>query len=469
MYLPGNRTLKIPLKEADQDRTEKKQWKASASWDICESNVAGKETKMVKRNIIIISLDEVRPDHLSCYGYKKISTPAVDQVAEEGVRFETCISSSEFTPIAMGSVITGKYPNKHGIRDPYCHITGPSIASILNKNGYLTAGFTGNGLLSKKHGFAEGFDFWNEASKETSWKESIFHTLAGATSDEIFYVGNYWVEQFFAWLKSNYKDEFFVWGHFYETHEGSEHSLLEKGLIKEGEFPEFSYYDAKIRMVDKRLIGRLLRTLDELGISENTTLVVMSDHGTNLGEHPVQPIPWRSGGIRYPQHVTMYDCDLKVAMIMKGKGLPEGKKVKGMVGSIDLIPTLLDLVGVPTEGCDFDGSSLLPVIEKGEAKGRKVYSEDLFEIRGESTLQSIRTGDFKFMRNSTLGTEEYYDLHKDSQEKNNIIEKIDKERIISLRKKLSAFLETRVSKGEVFSQKEKEEINKRLRALGYMK
>jgi len=421
---------------------------------------------MAKRNIIIISLDEVRPDHLSCYGYQKIQTPAIDQVAKEGVRFETCISSAELTPIAMGSVITGKYPNKHGMRDPYCYITGPSIAGILKKNGYKTAGFVGNGLLSKRHGFAEGFDFWNESSKETSWGEVQY---PGTSSDEIFYRGNYWLEEFFEWLKNNYKDEFFAWGHFFETHEGSEHSLLEKGLIKEGELSEFSYYDAKIKMVDEKLISRLLTTLDDLEIAENTTLVVMSDHGTNLGEHPAKPVPpWRKGGIRYPQHITMYDHDLKVAMIIKGEGLPQGKAIKGMVRSIDLVPTLLDLAGIPIKGYNFDGSSLSPLIKKGEAKGEEVYSEDLFEPRGEGALQSLRTEDSKFMRNLTLGTEGYYDLNSDPQEQNNLIEKADKEKLIAIRKKLNAFLKTQIFKGKTISQKEKEAIDQRLRALGYI-
>jgi len=419
---------------------------------------------MKNRNIIIISLDEVRPDHLSCYGYKKINTSAIDQVAKDGIRFETCISSADFTPIAMGSVITGKYPNKHGMRDPYSYITGPSISGILKKNGYKTAGFVGNGLLSKRHGFAEGFDFWNETSKETSWMEIQY---PGAESEEMFYEGNYWVEEFFKWLKDNYKENFFIWGHLYETHEGSEHSLLEKGLIKEGELSEFSYYDAKIKMADEKLMDRLLKTLNELGIADNTTLVVMSDHGTNLGEHPVKDIPWRKKGTRYPQHTTMYDHDLKVAMIIKGNGLPKVRIIKGMARSIDLVPTLLDLVGISTEEYSFDGLSLLPLIEKDEAR-EEVYSEDLFEPRGEGALQSLRTKDFKFIRNLTLGTEGYYDLNSDSQEQNNFIEKADKEKLIAIRKKLNAFLKTRVSEGMVISQKEKEAIDQRLRALGYI-
>ena len=419
---------------------------------------------MSKRNIIIISLDEVRPDHLSCYGYKKITTPAIDQVAKEGVRFETCITSADFTPVAMGSVITGKYPNKHGMRDPYSYITGPSIAGILKKNGYKTAGFVGNGLLSKRHGYAEGFDFYNETSKETSWEVGGY---PGAESEEMAYEGNYWVEEFFKWLKENYQENFFIWGHFYETHEGSQYSLLEKGLIKEGGLPEFGYYDAKIKMADEKLIGRLLAALDDLRITENTTLVVMSDHGTNLGEHPAKPIPWRKE-VTYPQHTTMHDCDLKVAMIIKGEDLPQGIVIQNMVRSIDLVPTLLNLIGLPTKEYDFDGLSMLPVIEKDESR-KEVYSEDLFEARGEGALQSIRTEEFKFMRNLTLNIEEYYNLLKDPQEKNNILDQQDRETIINLRKKLNAFLKTKVTSGKEFSQKEKEAINQRLRALGYIK
>lgn len=420
---------------------------------------------MAKRNIVIISLDEVRPDHLSCYGYTKINTPAIDQVAKEGVRFETCISSSDFTPVAMGVVITGKYPHKHGMRDPYGSLIGPSIAWMLKEKGYLTAGFVGNGLLAKNRGYAEGFDFWNEASKETSWLELQY---PGVDSDEIFYEGNYWVDEFFKWLRNNHKEKFFVWGHLYETHEGSEHALLNKGLLKEGQLSEFSYYDAKIRMADDKLIDRLLKTLDELGISDETTLVIMSDHGTNLGEHAAKPIPWRKEGKRYPQHTTMYDHDLKVVMIIKGAGLPRQKVVKGMVRSVDLVPTLLDLADIPTEEYDLDGTSLLPVIKTGEAKGREVYSEDLFEPRGDGAIHSIRTDDFKLIRNLTLGTEEYYDLHNDPRETSNIIEQIDKEKIISLRKKLDVFLEGRVSSAKTLSQEEKGKIDQKLRGLGYI-
>jgi len=422
-----------------------------------------------ERNIIIISLDEVRPDNLSCYGYKKTNTPHIDYVSSHGVKFETCITSSMFTPVAMSSVITGKNPNKNGIRDPYCYLLGPSIAVILKKYGYTTAGFVGNGLLSKIHGFAEGFDYWNEPTKDTHWEMHAYpgsaRGTAYGTTDA--YAGNYWVEDFFNWLKKNHQKKFFMWGHLYETHEGSQFTLLKKGLIKEGELSEFSYKDAKIKMVDEKLVGRLLETLNIFGISENTTLVVMSDHGTNLGEHPVDRIPWREEVMMYPQHATMYDEDIKVAMVIKGQSLPQGKTVKGMVRTVDLIPTLLDLMRISVQEYDFDGVSLLPVIDKGEAHGMEAYAEDFFELRGKGALQSIRTDDLKYIRNITLWTEEYYDLHKDPKERNNLINKIDKATIIGLRKKLNAFLKTQVPIEKEIVQ-EKEKINERLRRLGYI-
>jgi len=421
---------------------------------------------MEKKNIIIISLDEVRPDHISCYGYKKIKTPAIDKIAKNGIMFETCISASDFTPIAMGSVITGKYPNKHGYRDAYSFLSAENIAKILKNNGYKTAGFVGNDLISKDSGHADGFDYWSQASKETSWLNVGYKNTG---SDQLFHVGNYWVDDFFKWLNENYKNKFFIWGHLLETHEGSEDSLIEKGLIKEGRLSDFSYYDAKIKMADEKLIGRLLDTLDELSLIDSTIIIVMSDHGTNLGEHPADPIPWRDGEKKYPQHFTMYDHDLKVVLIIGGGIDIKGKLVKGMVRTVDIVPTLLDLLGIQEDRFDFDGKSLVPVIKNGFSEGKEGYSEDLFEARGKGALQSIRSDGFKFIRNLTLGIEEYYDLEEDPQEQNNIITTIDKSRLINLRKKLNYFLiKTGFVLDKIMPEEKKEIINKRLRSLGYI-
>jgi len=116
---------------------------------------------------------------------------------------------------------------------------------------------------------------------------------------------------------------------------------------------------------------------------------------------------------------------------------------------------------------DFDGQDMLSVINKNKTID-EVYSEDLFESRGKGALQSLRTKDFKFIRNLTLRKEECYDLNSDPQEQNNLFQKTDKEKLIILRKKMNVFLKTKVASGKEFSQKEKEVINQRLRALGYI-
>jgi len=424
---------------------------------------------MGKFNIVLISLDEVRPDHLGCYGYSDDLTPAIDEIARGGVRFTQCISSSDFTPVAMGSVITGRNPNKHGMRDAFSHLAKPNIATILKENGYTTAGFVGNGLLSEKHDFSEGFDFWNEASKETSWLEIQYPDAESRDVDELIYEGNYWVDELFSWLEANRTHTpFFVWGHLYETHEGAEESLLRKGVLEEGVLPEFGYYDAKIKMADENLIARLIADLKQYGLWDNTIVVVMSDHGTNLGEHSARDIPWRKPGTKYPQHTTMYDHDLRIALLLKGAGLPAGKAVDGLARGIDLVPTLLDLVGIDTSALDLDGESLLPAIESGLAAGREAYSEDLFEPRGKGAIHSLRTESAKFIRNLTLGEEEYYDLTADPLEQDNLLGSTDGETLVAFRKKLNRMLFTRAPFAEAFSDTEREAINRRLQALGYV-
>jgi len=393
-----------------------------------------------KKNIVIISLDEVRPDHLGCYGYDLAKTPAIDRIAGEGIRFSTCISASDFTPVALSSVISGLYPNKHGFRDAYSRFRATTLAEILMRHGYRTAAFVGNNLLSNEAGHSRGFQHWREATDDTAWDIAQYDERAPKVC-----IGYYWVDDFFLWLKRNYDVPFFLWGHLLETHEGSEGMLLSRHLISEGVMSEFGYYDAKIAMADQVLIGPLLHALSELGIAENTIVVVMSDHGTNLGEHSADPIPWRSSGKTYPQHTTLYDHDLRAVLIFRGPGIEgRGDEIRGLVRSIDIAPTLLDLVGIarPSEGHPFDGQSLLQTIQEGSVVGRTAYAEDLFEPRGRGALQAWRTERFKYIRNLTLGTEEYYDLGSDPAEQENIVSTIDEDSLRSVRSTLNRLLES---------------------------
>ena len=422
-------------------------------------------------NLILLSIDELRPDHLRCYGYQKIETPSIDQISKEGVLFETCISSSSFTPICCASILTGVHPDLHGIRDPFCTLGAKSIAQYLKEKGLKTAAWVGNGLLGTRHGYQAGFEQFAEPKAEESWGSHQYKTEG---REETAYGGYWWVEEMLQWVDENSSSPFFVWGHFFETHEGAQYKMLEEKRIEEGRWPEFGYYDAKVDLVDKALIKPLIDLLRKRGVWEKTFLVFMGDHGTTMGEHPAKPIPWRWGTVTYPQHMSLYDVDLKVPLLMKGPGLPQGRRVKGMVRSIDVMPTLLDLFAVSSEART-DGVSLLPFIERGEASGLQAYCEELYEKRGPGALQALRTDEHKFIRNLTTWKEWYYDLSMDPGEKKNLLSRIKKEgpdHLSELRQKLNLSLWKRFpAKGgkEVLSKGDREVVEARLRALGYVK
>ncbi len=423
---------------------------------------------MKRRNIILITLDEVRPDHLSCYGYKKIRTENIDVIACQGVIFDTCIAVSDFTPICHASLFCGVYPNVHGVRDPYSYLQATSIAEILKEEGYKTAGFVGSGILGSIHGFNKGFEFYDEPKEgEEVWER---HRYPGEEKREMFIIGNWWIPKMLDWIKANSSSNLFVWGHFYDTHEGSQEYLLEQGKLKDGELSDFFYYDAKIKLADREVVGPLIETLRKQGIYDETTIIIMSDHGTTMGEHPAKPVPWRVGVV-YPQHTNMWDTDLRVSCVMKGEGLPEGKHVHGMVRSIDIAPTLLELCRIKVD-IEFDGTSLLPFMESGESRGLVAYAEDLFERRGPGALQAIRTDNYKYMRNLTENTEGLYNLLEDPGEQRNLQgggSAAEQKLVHQWRMRMNETLwQAAAKRAPEFSKEDKKGIEARLRALGYV-
>lgn len=417
-------------------------------------------------NIILLSLDEVRPDHLGCYGNSSIQTPNCDRLANEGVRLETCFSTSDFTPIAMGSVLTGRYPQGHGMRDPFCKLSAPNLATILKPLGYRTAGFSGNGILTRRHGFAAGFDFWDEPQPDGSWAETDYK----AEQSEVFLEGNDWVGKCLMWLRQHAAKDaspVFVWGHYYETHGFSEQALLARGDIPADADPSNGYYAAKVEMADRMLIGPIVAVLEELSILDETILIVMADHGTNLGEKPVTALPWREGEVYYPQHTTLYQFDLQVPMIVRGPELPKGCMVSGRVRSMDLLPTVLSYLGKNPTDFGLDGESWLSFLDSRKIPDRQVYAEDLFERRGSGMLQAVIDGDVKFLRNLTAGTEEFYDLQQDPAETNNVVAEPPAEELLFLRSILNRHLLSSTTVTNSFSEHERGAIRDGLKHMGY--
>lgn len=369
----------------------------------------------MRENVILITMDAVRPDRLSCYGYDLIETKGIDAIANEGVLFKNCIATSCLTPVAHASILSGKNPDKTGVRDPFNTVKTKLISEILKEQGYKTAGFIGIDLIDSKHGFDKGFDYFDEPKEENSfhtmWFKNGKHKIRAT-------LGNWWVDRMFNWLGEHSHELFFIWGHYFHTHFLAEKELLYSGKINPDELYDHAYYDAKIKYMDEKLFQRLVKILKKLEIWDNTTVIVTSDHGETLGT--TKPT-WKTFYFEYPQHKTMYEPDLKIPLIIKSKKLGR-KEIEHMVRAIDIVPTLLDLLNIKVDE-DFDGISLIPLIKGKKFPKLIAYSEELFKNRGAGSLQAVRTERYKLIRNATRNTEEFYDLKKDPQEKNNLIKK----------------------------------------------
>jgi arylsulfatase A-like enzyme len=405
---------------------------------------------MEKKNLILITMDEVRADHITCYGNEKIKTKNIDSIAKDGVKFETCIASSVLTPVAHASILSGLYPYSHGLRGPFDKFFSQSLPVILKNNGYRTAGFVGNSMLGKKIGFHNGFDFFDEpkVGDEFMWE---LHSYKDPKHPDIrFPWGNWWIERMIAWIEENIDEKFFVFGHFFHTHEGSEKQLLEMDLLnKENPNSEYGFYDAKIKLCDDIFIGPILEILKKKGIYNDTTIVITADHGTTLGERPLPPIPWRED-VTYPQHTTMYEPDIKVPFIIKDRDLPKNLTIHDSIKHVDIFPTLLRLLDIEFKG-EKNGIDLHHLIECKKRNGFRAYIEDLFLLRGLGALQAIRSKKYKYIINQTTHEEELYNILIDPKEQENIINNPSKEEelFVKLSRKETSFYYENNFLGEV--------------------
>jgi arylsulfatase A-like enzyme len=346
----------------------------------------------------------------------------------------------------------------------------PSLARIFKDSGYTTAGFVGVSLLGPALGFSEGFDFYDYPQE--GWYRTAFDKKdRPITQDhpliEVIW-GNFYQERLWEWLRKHQEMPFFLWAHYFDCHQAAEKILLKQDKIQEGVMPEYGYYDPKVEYMDRSFLGPLFRLLEETRLTERTNVLITSDHGTNLGEHEVPPFPHLD--LIYPQHTTQYDHDLKVPLILVAPGIPAGKLVKGQVRHIDVVPTVVDLMKLKAS-VKFDGISLLPAIQGGQAEESVAYGEEMFYLRGPGDFQSMRTDNLKFIADRRSGKEEAYDLMNDPKEKTNIIGQLTKEQEGQIRLWRSFIDEAYKSlkKSTEVTGDDRESVEKRLKMLGYIK
>ncbi len=364
-------------------------------------------------NLLIFTVDTLRADHSSSYGYFQKTTPIIDSLSSEGVMFMNAFSQIPHTPPSHWSIFTGLYPYKHGKFFP--HDNGSrvtTLSDILRKNGYLTAAFVSSKMLE---GFAEEFDYFNGRRMRKIYRGPVMKQANETTSSVL------------SWLENHSSEKFFLWVHYFDPHSPykppkafdaynysddphySDPRYDQKGLSGDRIRNDIAKYDGEIRFADEN-IGLVLNKLKELGIEDTTLVILLSDHGECFGEHNFSDFGYEENRPCIFHGKTLYDEEIHVPLIIKNpKSRIRGVRIGGIVETVDLFPTILEILNVSYD-LEVDGESLLRLIRGG---GRaKDYTISQTRPRKGGFAIGIRTDEWKFVMMKPAGV----NLEKDIAE-----------------------------------------------------
>ena len=364
-----------------------------------------------KYNLLIISIDTLRADHLKCYDYNRDTSPHLDQLAREGALFENLTAAASWTVPSHMSMFTSLYPSVHGVQAFGGRLGEgvPTLAQCLAKNGYVTAAFVTGPALNHHYGFNRGFQFYDDFTVGLTFENVDVQNngLDQVITDPV--TTNLATQ----WLKKHCRGNFFLFLHYWDCHydytppapfdrkfdpdyKGEENGrsifMREPDILKYISATDLAHmmalYDGEIAFTDKH-VGKILQVLQDLGLSEKTLVVVLSDHGEAFLEH---------GKIRHGN--SLYEEVLHVPLIMRLPGvIPAGKRIVGNVSHVDLMPTVLGLLHLASP-LQVQGIDLSPVILSDKpVPERLIYSELTFSgLR----LRAVRWGNHKLL--GTMGT-----------------------------------------------------------------
>jgi choline-sulfatase len=346
-------------------------------------------------NVVLITLDTVRADHLHCYGNNHVKTPVIDGLARSGALFEKAVTQTPLTEPSHASIFTGTNPNIHQVRDNGFALKPSSItlATILRRHGWNTAGFVSTTDLQREFGFNQGFNTYDDQI----WEDSGANTNLPAASRP----ANITVDHAIQWLNTQSDKPFFVWLHLYDAHE----PYSPPPQFRD-QYPN-NLYDAEIAFEDQQL-GRFLESVRQKSPFRKTIVVLLSDHGESLGEHG-----------EYSHGVFLYDSTVRIAWIISGLGVPAGVRIRQQAREIDVLPTILDLLGIHPSSA-IQGTSMVPAFFGKKVPSDYSYQETLYPKidMGWSQLFGIHTAHWMYVR---APRPELYNLDHDPGERNNVI------------------------------------------------
>ncbi|HXO22066.1 MAG TPA: sulfatase-like hydrolase/transferase [Thermoanaerobaculia bacterium] len=301
-------------------------------------------------NLVLITLDTTRADHLGAWGWPYARTPALDALAARGTRFSRCDTAAPITLVSHATLMTGLFPPRHGVRDNGTFVLPARVETIafrLRERGYDTAAVVSAVVLARRQGLDQGFRIYDDdlgagyaAGTVVSERQAEATTAAAAAA------------------LAHLKPPFFLWVHYFDPHEEYRPPTRFADLAR----GPHRLYDGEIAYMDEQ-IGELLRKLPA-----GTDVVAVGDHGEMLGDH---------GELTHG--LLLFEGVRRVPLILAGPGVPAGQNRDCLVRTADVTPTLLELAGIaPPKGpAALDGLSLLPLLAGGRAAGcsRQTYSE----------------------------------------------------------------------------------------------
>ncbi len=354
-------------------------------------------------NIVVFTIDTLRADHLPCYGYQGLYAPNIDKLAEEGILFKYTTAQTPLTLPSHSSIFTGTYPLYHGVRDNggfYLDDKHDTLAEVLKSNGFATSAFVAAFVLDSRWGLNQGFDHYYDNFDLTKYKTVSLDSVQ-RRGDEV-------LVEAMRWIDEHRNSKFFSWIHLYDPHmpyDPPEPYKSQYGGRR------FGLYDGEIAYVDQ-LIGEFRGFLEEKGLQGKTIIVFTGDHGESLGEHKESA-----------HGFFIYDAAIRVPLIIRFPSAKlAGAVIEAQVRSVDIMPTILHMVGADIPEA-VQGESLLSLIlGDREEDEREAYSETYWPRYhyGWSELKSIRRGRYKFI---DAPNPELYDTSVDPAETENIIGK----------------------------------------------
>ena len=348
-------------------------------------------------NVLILTLDTTRADRLGPYGFRQADTPNLDRLAGESVLFDQTESVAPLTLPAHVSLFTGRLPFQHGVRDNGAVLDSAqqTLAQLLHARGLRTGAFVASYVLDAQWGLDRGFDTYDGHFEPRRRDGSAQLDDVRRSADEV-------VDRALTWLDGASTAPFFAWLHFYDAHAPYD-PPYDRPIRAPG-------YDGAIAFMDAQL-GRVLAFLDARGLRDRTVVVVVGDHGESLGEHGER----RHG-------LFVYEAVTRVPLIIRAPGSRmRGRRVQEVVRSVDVLPTVLDLLGVEPPAA-LAGTSLVDrMAGRRHEDDLPAYSETMYPRYhfGWSELHALRSGRFKLI---AAPRPELYDLESDPGEQHNLYE-----------------------------------------------